>query len=265
MPPAWVDELQADRRKLTHVRTNWEPDPALGFTETPAQRTRKWKAEVKSIETACPSYGGAARSPQHLPPGAGRRPASPRNRADFRAALKEGLDSIEMASAHARPAVSREVEEMAATTRSFCKERRRLPRGTTQSIYGAATSRDWPVLPRPPPVPRPWPSARQHVEPGGNGPTPFSALRLDLDDSAPGSTGGFSPGRFPAPDSPRAGYGGIPGVRVPAEASPSLLNPPWRSQAKGPDAPFSTVSALVYLPSPSPPIEAVGDEEGTAW
>ena len=237
---------------------------SFGFKETPEMTKQRFKREVAVAEshiskTRNMSYAGGAHNVKPCPPGAGRRPASPHNRRAFRCVVQESMEDLATAQAAVAP---ENLDELARLTINFSSERGRLPRGTTEIFYGAATSRVWPstssVATPDAGYKRRLASARQYDEPN-RGEAQGLSLEVGSIGEGGASKGGFDAGvRLPSPTSPRSGFGGVPGLRKngPVKLGPPRMqepmNPLWKDS--GPRAafnrPFSSGAHWHLRPSP---------------
>jgi hypothetical protein len=239
--------------KVLHTKERWD-----GRKYFPKQKAVDPEL-LRHYKGTIPRLSGASLDERAAPRGAGRDAPSPDARTEFRSEVQASMSQIS-----ARKDEAHQRDEMARTGEmalNASMSRHRLPPGTTDLICGASTSRMWPppgTLPSSPRGPPKAQSAREGPVSAGQFLSGSSGDLVSMSASPLNSPRReFSAHLLPTPGSPRAGFNGVPGVRVPAkhhyeQPAGAQMDPLWipPKAGKGPNTTFSKGNGWNLQPAP---------------
>jgi hypothetical protein len=249
--PDGEDRVQLSKL-VTVLHTKERQDPRKHFPKTPAVDP----VLLRHYRSSVPCLSGASHEQRAAPPGAGRTAPSPEAREEFRSEVAANMELISSRKKQQRQ--RDQLERTGEMVLNASLSRHRLPAGTADMICGASTSRQWP---RGETSPRGAPKVQSARE------GPVSALQFLSASSGDLVSVSASPLNsprrefraelLPTPGSPRAGFKGVPGVRVPPkhhyeEPAGAQMDPPWITPkgGQGPNTTFSKGHGWNLQPTP---------------
>ncbi len=248
------DRVQLSRLiTVLHTKQRWDPRKYF------PQKQAVDPVMLRHFRSSVPCLSGALHETRAAPPGAGRHVPSPEAREEFRSEVAVNLDHIS-----SRKNEQREREQLAQTSEmalGASLSRHRLPNGTTDIICGASTSRQWPPRNTMLKSPRGTPKAQSAREGPVSAGQFLSTSSGDLVSVSAAPLGSprreFSAQLLPSPGSPRSGFNGVPGVRVPPnhcyeQPLGAKMDPMWipPKAGKGLNTTFSKGNGWNLQPSP---------------